>query len=258
MTTNLMIITSVVLIVALTGIFYFVYTRFKKKKNIKKSEEVFEPQPLDINAEFALRAEIQKLRTAIEEEKSKNVEAESRNQGIIERLHELSQASAFELSQKIILEKEKEMKAALLQKDEEMKLKIEVSRKQTRAVNFGNHAQHSIVPILGANSQGMSTKDIRWFGDTVDFICFKGLDENSDNIEIIFVDSKTSKNAKEVMEDESKWATHKSCNPANKFLSHRQKKILYAVKEGRISFQIWMTDDDGNFGIFDSKIHHIH
>jgi predicted Holliday junction resolvase-like endonuclease len=127
--------------------------------------------------------------------------------------------------------------------------KLEDSRRQTRAVNFGNQAQHVLTPCLGADRLKMSSKDIRWFGDTVDYICFKGLNEDSEDVEIIFVDSKTGVDVGNIIQNKHKWNSLKSYNPANKFLSKRQLKILTAIKNGKFSFQIWMADEKGNFDI---------
>lgn len=126
--------------------------------------------------------------------------------------------------------------------------KLEKTRVQTRAVNFGMHAQHTIVPLLAAEKAGISNKEIRWFGDSIDFICFKGLDEEDGQVDIIFADSKTSKGVKEVLDNRDKWSTHKTYSPG-KFLNKRQKRIVDAIKNNRLSFQLWMADEDGRFDV---------
>lgn len=132
--------------------------------------------------------------------------------------------------------------------NKELKDKLEKTRVQTRAVNFGLHAQHTIVPLLAADKAGISNKEIRWFGDSIDFICFKGLDEEDGEVEIVFADAKTSKNVKEILDNKDKWLTHKSFSPS-KFLNKRQKRIVDAIKHNRLSFQLWMADDEGRFDI---------
>ena len=126
--------------------------------------------------------------------------------------------------------------------------KLEKTRVQTRAVNFGMHAQHTIVPLLAAEKAGSSNNEIRWFGDSIDFICFKGLDEEDGQVDIIFADSKTSKGVKEVLDNRDKWSTHKTYSPG-KFLNKRQKRIVDAIKNNRLSFQLWMADEDGRFDV---------
>ena len=137
-----------------------------------------------------------------------------------------------------------------LQHKKELEDKLEKTRVQTRAVNFGMHAQHSIVPLLAAQEAGISNKEIRWLGDTMDFICFKGLDSDDEEVEIIFADAKTSKSVEEVVQNKPKWQKYKTYSPT-KFLNDKQKRIIEAIKKGNINFQIWMADPKGNFYLAD-------
>lgn len=132
--------------------------------------------------------------------------------------------------------------------ERDLKEKLEKTRVQTRAVNFGNHAQHTIIPLLAADKAGISNKEIRWFGDSIDFICFKGLEEEDGEVEIIFADSKTSKSVKEVLENKDKWSTHKTYSPY-KFLNKRQKRIVDAIRNNRVNFQLWLADEEGTFDV---------
>jgi predicted Holliday junction resolvase-like endonuclease len=170
-------------------------------------------------------------------EKVRRTSAEMHHAALMNQSKELH--STFELEKKMLVEKF----------NVELSQKLEDSRRQTRAVNFGNHAQHTLTPLLGADKLKMSPKDIRWFGDTVDYICFKGLNDDNDEVEIIFVDSKTGTDVDNIIQNKHKWNDFKSYNPANKFLNKRQLKILSAIKKGNFSFQIWMADEKGNFDI---------
>lgn len=170
-----------------------------------------------------------------------------------QRIHEsVSNSHNLALTQQassLYLQFDAERKRLHAQFDAELTRKLESTRRQTRAVNFGNHAQHAIIPVLGAEKLAMSPKDIRWFGDIADYICFKGLNGGDDNVEIIFVDSKTGSCVDNIISNKHKWNTHKSYNPANRFLNERQKKILNAIQAGRVSYQIWMADEQGSFDI---------
>jgi predicted Holliday junction resolvase-like endonuclease len=134
---------------------------------------------------------------------------------------------------------------------EQLKAKLEVTRTQTRAVNFGLHAQHTIIPLLAAEQAGISNKEIRWFGDSVDFICFKGL-EGDGEVEVIFADAKTSKGVKDVLDNKANWSSHKGNSPY-KFLNNNQKRIVDAINNNRFKFQLWMADEDGRFEVADFK-----
>ena len=133
--------------------------------------------------------------------------------------------------------------------ESELEIKLEKSRKQTRKVNFGNHAQRSILPLMAADLDGISNREIRWFGDTTDFVCFKGLDTPGADVEIVFADAKTSNKVGQLLENKDKWNKFKSYDPASCFLNERQLRVLSAVQDGRVSFQLWMGDEDGSFGI---------
>lgn len=131
---------------------------------------------------------------------------------------------------------------------EELATKLEVTRRQTRAVNFGNHAQHSVLPLMAAHEAGIDPKDIHWLGNTVDFLCFQGLDgDDCGQVSIVLADAKTVKDVTHFTNNEDKLLTQKQFNPAKSLLNKRQQRVMAAVTAGRISFQVWLTDTSGTF-----------
>lgn len=119
------------------------------------------------------------------------------------------------------------------------------SRRQTKAVRFGNAAQHSLLPIMAAQEEGIDPRDIRWLGGTFDFVVFKNLHRSPDQpVEIIFADAKTSVRVSELIENKDKANKYKKYDPAHAFFSEDQVRIAQAIERGDISYQLWMADSE--------------
>lgn len=139
-----------------------------------------------------------------------------------------------------------------LEKDHqsEMKKKLELSRQQTRAVNFGFTSER-LTPILASH---YNIKDIRYFGETADFIVFDGMDEDKDDYTIVFADAKSSVKVQNILENKDKWEKQKQFNPITALLTgangNRQRKIVKAIQEGKVAFEVWMCNENGDFEFY--------
>ena len=120
--------------------------------------------------------------------------------------------------------------------------KLETTRRQTRAVNFG-FASERLAPL---RAEHINIKDIRYFGETADFIVFQGLEEGVVE-QVIFADAKSSNKVSAILQNKHKWNSRKKYNPATALLSDKQQSIVRAIQEGRVSFEIWMTNEEGDF-----------
>ena len=126
-----------------------------------------------------------------------------------------------------------------------LKSKMEMSRKQTRSVNFG-FASERVAPLLASD---FDIKDIRYFGEVMDFMVFDGL-TSGEEVSIVFVDVKSSGKVQEILDNKDKWEKTKKYNPITALVpgkDSRQRRVIKAVQEGRVSFEIWMCDEVGNF-----------
>ncbi len=119
------------------------------------------------------------------------------------------------------------------------------SRRQTKAVRFGNAAQHSLLPLLAAQEEGIDPRDIRWLGGVFDFVVFKNL-HKSENVpvEIIFADAKTSVRISSIINSKDKVGRYKKYDPAYTFFSVDQTRVAQAIERGDISYQLWMADSN--------------
>ncbi|GAB6078491.1 Holliday junction resolvase-like protein [Hydrogenobaculum acidophilum] len=89
--------------------------------------------------------------------------------------------------------------------------------KKSSSVIIGKVGEH-LAPLLIFEEYGINPKDIRFIGTPIDFIAFKGLEEqNYENIEIIFIEVKTGKTTR---------------------LTEREKAIQDALNKGRMK---WIT-----------------
>ena len=129
--------------------------------------------------------------------------------------------------------------------------KLELTRQQTRAVNFGFTSER-LTPLLASNH---NIKDIRYFGETMDFIVVDGMEEDKDEFTLILADAKSSVKVADILANKDKWETHKTMNPITALLTgangKRQQKIVKAIQEGRVKFAVWMSDTDGNFDVYE-------
>jgi len=119
------------------------------------------------------------------------------------------------------------------------------SRRQTKAVRFGNAAQHSLLPLLAAQEEGIDPRDIRWLGGVFDFVVFKNLHRSEDvPVEIIFADAKTSVRISSIINSKDKVGKYKKYDPAYTFFSIDQTRVAQAIERGDISYQLWMADSN--------------
>lgn len=119
------------------------------------------------------------------------------------------------------------------------------SRRQTKAVRFGNAAQHSLLPLLAAQEEGIDPRDIRWLGGVFDFVVFKNLHRSEDvPVEIIFADAKTSVRISSIINSNDKVGKYKKYDPAYTFFNVDQTRVAQAVERGDISYQLWMADSN--------------
>jgi predicted Holliday junction resolvase-like endonuclease len=119
------------------------------------------------------------------------------------------------------------------------------SRRQTKAVRFGNAAQHSLLPLMAAQEEGIDPRDIRWLGGVFDFVVFKNL-HKSENVpvEIIFADAKTSVRISKIINSNDVVGKYKKNDPAYTFFSTDQKRVAKAIERNKISYQLWMADSN--------------
>lgn len=119
------------------------------------------------------------------------------------------------------------------------------SRRQTKAVRFGNAAQHSLLPLLAAQEEGIDPRDIRWLGGVFDFVVFKNLHRSEDvPVEIIFADAKTSVRISSIINSNDKVGKYKKYDPAYTFFSTDQTRVAQAIERGDISYHLWMADSN--------------
>ena len=64
---------------------------------------------------------------------------------------------------------------------------------------------------------------------------------------MIFADAKSSNKVSAILQNKHKWNSRKKYNPATALLSDKQQSIVRAIQEGRVSFEIWMTNEEGDF-----------
>ncbi len=89
--------------------------------------------------------------------------------------------------------------------------------KKSSSVIIGKVGEH-LAPLLIFEEYDINPKDIRFIGTPIDFIAFKGLEEqNYENVEIIFIEVKTGKTTR---------------------LTEREKAIQDAINKGKIK---WIT-----------------
>lgn len=77
-------------------------------------------------------------------------------------------------------------------------------------------------PVLLSNRFGINLKDFRHLGTPVDFIAFKGLSDDSENVEILFLEIKSGKNSS---------------------LVERERKVRDAVASGRVAYKVVNIND---------------
>ena len=77
-------------------------------------------------------------------------------------------------------------------------------------------------PVLLSNKYGVSLKDFRHLGSPVDFIAFKGLSDENEEGEIIFIEIKTGKNP---------------------YLTGREKKVREAIMKGNVRYEVVSLSD---------------
>ena len=144
-----------------------------------------------------------------------------------------SQKKHFDSALKLTLQKhDSEIKANNLAHSEELKTKIELTRKDTlkksRAVLRGQATEH-LAPYIIKNT---NPKDYRFLGNPIDYIHFEGLSDLIDGVSneitsINFIDIKTGKSG----------------------LNKSQRRIRDAIKDSRVKFSLInlderLTDDD--------------
>ena len=77
-------------------------------------------------------------------------------------------------------------------------------------------------PFLLSNKYGVDLRDFRHLGSPVDFIAFKGLSDENEEGEIIFIEIKTGKNP---------------------YLTGREKKVREAIMKGKVSYEVVSLGD---------------
>ena len=77
-------------------------------------------------------------------------------------------------------------------------------------------------PVLLSNKYGVSLKDFRHLGSPVDFIAFKGLSDENEEGEIIFIEIKTGKNP---------------------YLTGREKKVMESIMKGNVRYEVVSLGD---------------
>lgn len=77
-------------------------------------------------------------------------------------------------------------------------------------------------PVLLSNRYGINLKDFRHLGSPIDFIAFKGLSEESDDVEVIFLEIKSGKTSS---------------------LAGRERKVSEAVSQKRVRYEVVNIND---------------
>ena len=168
--------------------------------------------------EFLLREKENIQKEKEQKEKQLNEILQNMNQVIANKIEE------YKAKDRVILEKElrnlfeQEYKTKFKEwiQKEEKRIRQDAIKKSSSTI-IGKVGEH-LAPLLIFDQHGINPKDLRFLGTPVDFIAFKGLEEEDfNNLEIILIEVKTGKKAR---------------------LTEREKAIQKAIKNQRIR---WIT-----------------
>ncbi len=153
-----------------------------------------------------------------QKEKQLNEILQNMNQVIANKIEE------YKAKDRLILEKElrklfeQEYKTKFKEwiQKEEKRIRQDAIKKSSSTI-IGKVGEH-LAPLLIFDQHGINPKDLRFLGTPVDFIAFKGLEEEDfNNLEILLIEVKTGKKAR---------------------LTQREKAIQKAIENQRIR---WIT-----------------
>ncbi|MBK3332633.1 hypothetical protein GWK41_06095 [Persephonella atlantica] len=172
----------------------------------------------------------QKILQIIQEEKEKlQKEKEQKELELKQTLQNITDTinqkiEEYKAKDRLVLEKElrslfeQEYKTKFKEwiQKEEKRIRQDAIKKSSSTI-IGKVGEH-LAPLLIFDQHGINPKDLRFLGTPVDFIAFKGLEEEDfNNLEIILIEVKTGKKAR---------------------LTQREKAIQKAIENQRIR---WIT-----------------
>ncbi len=133
-----------------------------------------------------------------------------------------SDASLRSIEAKITetIKRDYEVQLESWKKQEEKKIREDAVQKSINTL-LGKIGEE-FSPVLLSNRFGINLKDFRHLGTPVDFIAFKGLSDDSENVEILFLEIKSGKNSS---------------------LVERERKVRDAVASGRVAYEVVNIND---------------
>jgi len=166
-----------------------------------------------------LKHEIENLQKEKEQKEKQLTETlENMNQIITRKIDEYKEKDRILLENELrkIFEHEYQNKFKEWIQKKEKAIRKDAIKKSSSTI-IGKVGEH-LAPLLIFNQYNINPKDLRFLGSPIDFIAFKGLeDEDFDNLEVIFIEVKTGKTTR---------------------LTNREKAIQMAIKNGKVR---WLT-----------------
>ncbi len=201
-------INSIYVIFAVSLILAFVIILFLLIR-LKNQQKLFE----------FLKHEIENLQKEKEQKEKQLTETlENMNQIITRKIDEYKEKDRILLENELrkIFEHEYQNKFKEWIQKKEKAIRKDAIKKSSSTI-IGKVGEH-LAPLLIFNQYNINPKDLRFLGSPIDFIAFKGLeDEDFDNLEVIFIEVKTGKTTR---------------------LTNREKAIQMAIKNGKVR---WLT-----------------
>jgi predicted Holliday junction resolvase-like endonuclease len=142
---------------------------------------------------FIFQRRVERLVIFIEQEKVRGVK---QAQELAEKLfNQWSQSSVNTIRNQITdtLKKEYEVRLETWKKQEEEKIRKDAIQKSINTL-LGKIGEE-FSPVLLSSRLGVNLKDFRHLGTPVDFVTFKGLSDDVEDIEIVFLEIKSGKSS---------------------------------------------------------------
>ncbi len=142
---------------------------------------------------FIFQRRVERLVIFIEQEKVRGVK---QAQELAEKLfNQWSQSSVNTIRNQITdtLKKEYEVRLETWKKQEEEKIRKDAIQKSINTL-LGKIGEE-FSPVLLSSRLGVNLKDFRHLGTPVDFVAFKGLSDDVEDIEIVFLEIKSGKSS---------------------------------------------------------------
>lgn len=164
---------------------------------------------------FIFERRLGRLRVLIEQERGRGAK---QAQELAEKLfNQWTQASLNAIREQIngTVKKDYEVQLEAWKKQEEEKIRKDAIQKSVNTL-LGKIGEE-FSPVLLSNRFGINLKDFRHLGTPVDFVAFKGLSDNAEETEILFLEIKSGKTSG---------------------LIDRERKVRDAVNNKRVRYEI--------------------